>query len=38
MEVYARVLALDMAATLAVPITGDGQDAAEILRSLPSLT
>ncbi|HEO8882979.1 TPA: site-specific integrase, partial [Escherichia coli] len=24
-----------MAATLAVPFTGDGRDAAEILRSLP---
>ena len=35
MEVYTRVFALDMAATLAVPFTGDGRDAAEILRSLP---
>ena len=34
MEVYTRVFALDMAAT-AVPFTGDGRDAAEILRSLP---
>ncbi|QJN13944.1 replication protein (plasmid) [Klebsiella pneumoniae] len=33
--VYTRVFALDMAATLAVPFTGDGRDAAEILRSLP---
>ncbi len=29
--------ALDMAATLAVPFTGDGRDAAEILRTLPPL-
>ena len=36
MEVYTRVFALDMAATLAVPFTGDGRDAAEILRSLPA--
>ncbi|EGD0636800.1 site-specific integrase, partial [Escherichia coli] len=28
MEVYTRVFALDMAATLAVPFTGDGRDAA----------
>ncbi|HEE2548837.1 site-specific integrase, partial [Klebsiella pneumoniae] len=35
MEVYTRVFALDMAATLAVPFTADGRDAAEILRSLP---
>ena len=35
MEVYTRVFALDMAATLAVPFTGDGRDAAEILRTLP---
>ncbi len=27
MEVYTRVFALDMAATLAVPFTGDGRDA-----------
>ena len=33
MEVYTRVFALDMAATLAVPFTADGRDAAEILRS-----
>lgn len=33
MEVYTRVFALDMAATTAVPFTGDGRDAAEILRS-----
>ena len=37
MEVYTRVFALDMAATLAVPFTGDGRDAAEILRTLPPL-
>lgn len=30
-------IALDMAATLAVPFTGDGRDAAEILRTLPPL-
>ena len=36
MEVYTRVFALDMAATLAVPFTGDGRDAAEIFRSLPA--
>lgn len=36
-EVYTRVFALDMAATLAVPFTGDGRDAAEILRTLPPL-
>ncbi|MDT5396592.1 Tyrosine recombinase XerD [Escherichia coli] len=35
MEVYTRVFALHMAATLAVPFTGDGRDAAEILRTLP---
>lgn len=35
MEVYTRVFALDMAATLAVPFTGDGRDAADILRALP---
>lgn len=35
MEVYTRVFALDMAATLAAPFTADGRDAAEILRSLP---
>lgn len=37
MEVYTRVFALDMAATLAVPFTGEGRDAAEILRTLPPL-
>ncbi|EBT5036784.1 site-specific integrase, partial [Salmonella enterica] len=37
MEVYTRVFALDMAATLAVPFTGDGYDAAQILRTLPPL-
>lgn len=35
MEVYPRVFALEVAATLAVPFTGDGRDAAEILRLLP---
>ena len=35
MEVYTRVFALDIAATLTVPFTGDGRDAADILRSLP---
>jgi integrase len=35
MEVYTRVFTLDMAATLSVPFTGDGRDAADILRSLP---
>lgn len=37
MEVYTWVFALDMAATLAVPFTGDGRDAAEILRTLSPL-
>lgn len=37
MDVYTRVFALDMAATLAVPFTGDGYDAAQILRILPPL-
>lgn len=37
MEVYTWVFALDMAATLPVPFTGDGRDAAEILRALPPL-
>ncbi|GAB9027972.1 hypothetical protein OkiPb01154_47220 [Escherichia coli] len=37
MEVYTRVFALDMAATLAAPFTGDGRDAAEILHTLPPL-
>ena len=36
-EVYTRVFALDMAATLAVPFTGDGRDTVEILRALPPL-
>ncbi|BFT83873.1 hypothetical protein GVv1_46650 (plasmid) [Enterobacter pseudoroggenkampii] len=35
MEVYTRVFALELAATIAVPFTGDGRDAADILRSLP---
>lgn len=38
MEVYTRVFALDMTATLAVPFTDDGHDAAQILRTLPPLT
>lgn len=38
MEVYTGVFALDMAAILAVPLTGDGHDAAQILRILPLLT
>lgn len=37
MDVYTRVFALDMAATLAVPFTGDGRDATEILCALPPL-
>lgn len=37
MEVYTRVFALDIAATLAVPFTGDGYDATQILRTLPQL-
>lgn len=37
MEVYTRVFALDMDATLAVPFTGDGRGAADILRSLPPM-
>lgn len=37
MDVYTRVFALDMAATLAVPFTGDGREAAEILRLQPPL-
>ena len=32
-----KICTLDMAATLAVPFTGDGRDAAEILRTLPPL-
>lgn len=35
MEVYTRVFALELAATIAVPFTGDGRDAADILHSLP---
>lgn len=31
MEVYTRVFALEHAATLAMPLTGDSRDAAEIL-------
>lgn len=38
MEVYSRVFALDLAATLDVPFTGDGIDAASILRALPPMT
>lgn len=34
MEVYT----LDMAATLVVPFIDDGDDAAQILRTLPPLT
>lgn len=34
MEAYSRVFALDMAASLAIHLTGEGRDAAEILRSL----
>ncbi|HCN5427731.1 TPA: site-specific integrase, partial [Escherichia coli] len=37
MEVYTRLFALDMAATLTVLFIGDGRDAAEILRTLPPL-
>lgn len=37
MEVYTWVFALDMAATLAVPLTDDRRDAAEILRTLSPL-
>lgn len=37
MEVYTRVFALELAATLTVPFTGDGHDAAQILRRLPLL-
>jgi len=33
-EVYTQVFALDMAATLAVPFSGDGAEAAAVLRSL----
>ncbi|MCW0323528.1 hypothetical protein NB714_004389 [Pantoea dispersa] len=35
MEVYKRVFALDMAATLAVPFSREGAEAAAVLRSLP---
>jgi hypothetical protein len=35
MEVYTRVFALELAATLAVPFTGGGRDAVAVLRSLP---
>lgn len=35
MEVYTRVFALELAATIAVPFTGNGRDAVDILRSLP---
>jgi len=34
-EVYTRVFALDVAATLAVPFSGEGSEAAAVLRSLP---
>ena len=34
-EVYTRVFALDVAATLAVPFSGEGAEAAAVLRSLP---
>ena len=37
MEVYTRVFALELAAMIAVPFTGDGRDAADILRALPPL-
>lgn len=33
MEVYTRVFVLEIVATLAVPFTGDGRGAAEILRA-----
>lgn len=36
-NVYTQEFALDMAATLAVPFTGDGRDAAERLRTQPLL-
>lgn len=35
MEVYTRVLALELTGMLAVPFTVEGRDVAEILRSLP---
>ena len=37
-EVYTRGFALELAATLAVPFTGDGRDAAAVLRSLQPAT
>lgn len=37
MEVYTPVFTLEMAATLVVPFTGDGHDAAQILRKLPPI-
>jgi len=37
MDVYTRVFALEMATTLFVPFTGDGHDAAQILRTLPPI-
>jgi len=37
MEVYTRVFTLEMAATLVVPFTGDGHDAAKIPRTLPPI-
>ena len=37
MEVYTRVFALELTATIAVPFSGDGRNAAEILRALPPL-
>lgn len=35
MAVYTRVFALELAATIAVPFTRAGRDAADIVRSLP---
>lgn len=35
MGVYTRVFALELAATIPVPFTRDGRDAADIVRSLP---
>ncbi|SNY79811.1 Site-specific recombinase XerD [Enterobacter sp. CC120223-11] len=37
MEACTRVFALELAATIAIPFTGDGRDAAEILRAFPPL-
>ena len=37
MEVYTRLFVLEMAATLAVPFTGDGHDAAQLLWILPPI-